>query len=271
MTLLQLEELCPMTASTLLAKHKKTIYKIAAIAFWIIVWEALALAIGSELIIASPVKVVKTLFALAVTGAFWKSLLYSTLRILGGFLLALVLGVGLASLSSKGLIIRSLLEPITTVIKATPVASFIILAIIWFGSENLAVFISFLMVFPVIYLNVLKGIESTDVKLLEMAKVYKFPPSRTVLYIYLPQVMPFFVSACSVALGLCWKSGVAAEVIGITTGSIGENLYRAKLYFETGELLAWTAVIIAVSALFEKLFMLALKKFSDALERRYRR
>ncbi len=260
-----------MKASTTLDKLKKPIYKILAIAFWIIVWEALALAIDSDLIIASPVKVVKTLFSLVLTSAFWKSLLYSTLRILGGFFLALILGTLLAAVSSKLLIIRSLLEPITSVIKATPVASFIILAIIWFGSKNLAIFISFLMVFPVIYLNVLKGIESTDKKLLEMARVYKFSPLRVLLYIYLPDVMPFFISACSVSLGLCWKSGVAAEVIGITTGSIGENLYRAKLYFETGELLAWTAVIIAVSIAFEKLFMLSLNKLSCALERRYRR
>ncbi|MBQ8624173.1 MAG: ABC transporter permease subunit [Oscillospiraceae bacterium] len=260
-----------MTASTILAKFKKPFYKILAIAFWIIVWEALALAIGSELIIASPVQVVKTLFSLVVTASFWSSLLYSTLRILGGFLMALLIGVALAAVSSRVLVVRSLLEPITSVIKATPVASFIILAIIWFGSKNLAIFISFLMVFPVIYLNVLKGIESTDVKLLEMARVYRFSPLRVLLYIYLPEVMPFFVSACSIALGLCWKSGVAAEVIGITTGSIGENLYRAKLYFETGELLAWTAVIIAVSTVFEKLFMLALKKAWGALERRYKR
>ena len=103
-----------------------------------------------------------------------------------------------------------------------------------------------------------------------MAKVYKFPPLKVLLYIYLPDVIPFFVSACSISLGLCWKSGVAAEVIGITTGSIGENLYRAKLYFETGELLAWTAVIIAVSTAFEKLFMLGLKNAQRAIERRYR-
>ena len=260
-----------MRASTILAKHKKTVYRILAIAFWIIVWEALAVVIGSDLIIASPVKVAKTLVSLIGSIQFWVSLLYSTIRILGGFFIALALGVLLAAVSSKLLIIRSLLEPITSVIKATPVASFIILAIIWFGSKNLAIFISFLMVFPVIYLNVLKGIESTDKKLLEMARVYRFPKARILLYVYLPDVMPFFISACSVSLGLCWKSGVAAEVIGITSGSIGENLYRAKLYFETGELLAWTAVIIAVSTAFEKLFMLALKKFSDALERRYRR
>lgn len=259
-----------MKISTILVKHKKLIYKIFAVAFWIIVWEAVALSVGSDLIISSPLKVFKTLITLLQSTEFWTALLYSTLRILGGFLLALLAGVLLAAISSKMLIVKTLLEPITSVIKATPVASFIILAIMWFGNRNLAIFISFLMVFPVIYSNVLKGIESTDKKLLEMARIYKFSKAKVLLYIYLPDVMPFFVSACSIALGLCWKSGVAAEVIGITTGSIGENLYRAKLYFETGELLAWTAVIIAVSTAFEKLFMLILKKSQVAIERRYR-
>lgn len=253
------------------SKIKKTAYKALAIAFWIIVWEALARYFGSELILAFPEKTAATFFKIIATADFWQALLYSSLRIIGGFLAALVAGVLFAALSSKIAIIRALLEPITSVIKATPVASFIILAIIWFGSKNLAIFISFLMVFPIIYLNVLKGIESADKGLLEMAKVYRMPTVKVLLYIYLPQVMPFFVSACSVALGLCWKSGIAAEVIGITDGSIGEMLYRAKLYFETGDLLAWTAVIIIISTVFEKLFMLALKKLSGALERRYQR
>ena len=253
------------------SKIKKTAYKALAIAFWILVWEALARYFGSELILASPEKTAATFFKIIATADFWQALLYSSLRIIGGFLAALVAGVLFAALSSKIAIIRALLEPITSVIKATPVASFIILAIIWFGSKNLAIFISFLMVFPIIYLNVLKGIESADKGLLEMAKVYRMPTVKVLLYIYLPQVMPFCVSACSVALGLCWKSGIAAEVIGITDGSIGEMLYRAKLYFETGDLLAWTAVIIIISTVFEKLFMLALKKLSGALERRYQR
>lgn len=253
------------------SKLKKTVYKALAIAFWILIWEALARYFNSELILSSPLKVAQTFLDIVRTSDFWQAVLYSSLRIIGGFLLALVFGVVCAAVSSKIGLIRALLEPITSVIKATPVASFIILALIWFGSRNLAIFISFLMVFPVIYLNVLKGIESADKGLLEMAKVYGMPKAKVLLYIYLPQVMPFFVSACSVSLGLCWKSGIAAEVIGITDGSIGEMLYRAKLYFETGDLLAWTAVIIIISTVFEKLFMYLLKKLASALERRYQR
>ncbi len=258
-----------MTASTTSenkSKLKISLYKLCAIAFWILVWEALARAVGSDLIICSPGVALKRLCELVTTADFRSAIAFSSLRILGGFFSALILGTLLAIISSKLPLIKALLQPITSVIKATPVASFIILAIIWFGSRNLSAFISFLMVFPVIYLNLLEGIESADRDLVEMAKVFRLGGRKTLLYVYFPQILPFLSSACSVALGLCWKSGIAAEVIGISTGSVGERLYRAKLYFETGDLLAWTAVIIAISAVFEKLFMLLLRLAERKIE-----
>ncbi len=118
------------------------------------------------------------------------------------------------------------------------------------------------MVLPVIYTNVLQGIDGADPKLLEMASVFRMPFFRKVRYIYIPSVLPALVSAASVSLGFCWKSGIAAEVIGLPTGSIGEKLYEAKLYLMTGELFAWTAVIVLVSVVFEKLVMLLIRKLA---------
>lgn len=258
-----------ITSSKFLKKHKSTILWLLAIAFWIAVWEAVALRIGSELVIATPVKVAKVFFEMIFKADTWRSLGFSLVRISSGFALALIAGCVLAAISSRIQAVKILLNPITSVIKSTPVASFVILAIIWFGSRNLSVFISFLMVFPVIYLNILKGIESVKPELLEMARVFKISPGRKALYIYMPSLMPFINSACSVALGLCWKSGVAAEVIGISSGSIGERLYRAKLYFETGELLAWTVAIILISTALEKLIMTLIGRISHIPGRAY--
>ncbi len=241
-----------------ITKSKPILTKIFAIAFWIIIWEALAVFINSTLIIASPLQTAKTLLSLAVQPDFWVSIGFSFLRITAGFVLALALGTALAAVSARASVVKTLLQPITSFIKATPVASFIVIAIIWFGSRNLSIFISFLMAFPIIYLNLLQGIEAQSKKLKEMASVFKIGLKNRFLFVVLPQIMPFVRSACSVALGLCWKSGIAAEVIGISAGSIGERLYNAKLYFETGELFAWTAVIIVFSTVTEKLFMLAI-------------
>lgn len=241
------------------SKKQEAIATACAVAFWLLVWHLTSVFVGSEIILVSPLGVVRTLCAVILDPAFLSTVGYSAARILGGFFAALLLGVALGWVSSRLWVVETLLRPITAVIKATPVASFIILVLLWFSSRNLSVIISMLMVFPVIYTNTLEGIQSADKKLLEMAKVFHMPMRRRILYIYLPAVIPFFTSACSVSLGLCWKSGIAAEVIGIPDGSIGELLYRAKIYLQTGELLAWTVVIVAVSVLFEKLFMLLLR------------
>ena len=146
-------------------------------------------------------------------------------------------------------------------------ASFVILVLIWVSSRNLSVLISFLMVFPVIYTNVLDGISQTDRGLLEMAEVFGIPFGRRLRTIYVSQVLPYFRTGCSLALGLCWKAGVAAEVIGIPQNSIGENLYNAKIYLDTPALFAWTLVIICISVLFEKGFLRAVECLVQRLER----
>lgn len=246
-------------------KKKEAIATVCAVAFWLLLWHFVSVRINSEIILVSPVQVVETLFAVLRDPDFLATVGHSAVRILGGFFAAMALSVGLAWAASRIWLLETLLRPITAVIKATPVASFIILVLLWFSSRNLSVIISMLMVFPVIYTNTLEGIRRTDKKLLEMAKVFHMPLSRRLLYIYLPAVIPYFVSACSVSLGLCWKSGIAAEVIGTPAGSIGELLYSAKIFLQTAELLAWTVVIVVISVAFEKLFMALLKALVNKL------
>lgn len=215
----------------------------------------------------SPVSVLVRVGQLAVTAEFWHSILFSLVRIAGGFLLAATAGVLLAGLAARFRRVEELLAPLILAIKAIPVASFIILVLIWVSSRNLSVLISFLMVLPVVYTNVLSGIRCTDPQLLEMAQVFDLPALRCIRYIYVSQVLPYFRAACTVALGLCWKSGIAAEVIGIPKGSMGEKLYSAKIYLDTPDLFAWTIVIVLISLAFERLFLAGLDAVVARLER----
>jgi NitT/TauT family transport system permease protein len=216
------------------------------------------------LLLASPVQAALRLLELLPSTAFWRAVGNSSLRIFGGFLVSCALALLLASLAAGRTWLRDLLAPPVAMVKAVPVASFIILALVWLDAETLSLFISALMVFPPVYLNVLEGLRQTDQKLLELARVYRIPFRRRVWGVYLPQALPYFRSAASLALGLCWKAGVAAEVIGLPAGTIGERLYTAKIYLQTPDLFAWTAVILALSAIFERLFLAAV----DSLARK---
>ena len=184
-----------------------------AVFFWITIWQFASMYLGQEILLASPVSVVRKLFELSFTGNFWQSVGFSFVRIVTGFLLAMFLGIFLAVLAYWSKTVEILIAPVIAVVQSTPVASFIILCLIWIPSRNLSVFISFLM------------------------------------------VLPYFLSACRLSLGMCWKAGVAAEVIGVPSGSIGEKLYNAKIYLNTPDLFAWTIVIIVISFVFEKCFL----------------
>lgn len=173
----------------------------------------------------------------------------------------------MAILAGRFHIAKIMFWPYMVTIKSVPVASFIILCLIWLTSSSLSIFISFLMVLPIIYTNILQGIESTDQKLLEMTQVYRVSWLKKLKYIYLPQIKTYLISACSVALGLAWKSGIAAEVIGVSFGSIGEKLYESKIYYSTADLFAWTVIIVLLSVGFEKIVLFLIKRFFIRLER----
>ena len=230
---------------------------LAAAMFWLAVWQAAAMAIGQEVFLVSPIQAAGTLMELLPQADFWQRVGFSAGHILLGFALGVVVSVLLAAAAERWAWVDTLLAPVIQLVKATPVASFIILALVWVSGRSLSILISFLMVLPVLYSAVRTGIESTDVQLLEMAQVFHLPLARRVKAIWLPAILPAFRQGCSVALGIC---GVAAEVIGLPDGSIGDALYRAKITLSTGEMFAWTFVIILLSAGFEKLFLALLDK-----------
>ena len=248
--------------------QKNSIRKLASVALALLLWQAGAVLLDLPLLLVPPLEVLKRLLTLVQEADFWRTLLFSFSRIVLGFAIAFALGCLLGVLSGKWPLLETLLWPYVITIKTVPVASFIILSLFFLSARRLSTFISFLMVFPVIYSNVLEGIRSTDRELLEMGQVFRIPWGRRLGYIYLPHLKPFLFSACSVALGMSWKSGVAAEVIGVASGSIGEKLYESKIYFMTEDLLAWTVVIVLISVLFEKLFLRLMKAAFDRWEGR---
>lgn len=234
--------------------------KTAILIFWLILWQMLSDWINKPIYLVGPVETVQALIHLTGSASFWEAVWGSLARIGTGFALAFVVGLLCGSIAHFWVFFGEMLSPIVSLMKTVPVASFVILALIWAGAEQLALVISFVVVFPMIYLNTVAGLEATDPQLLEMAQVFRIRRWDRLWQIYRPALAPYLLSACQVALGMSWKSGIAAEVIGTPEFSIGENLYMAKVFFSTDELFAWTAVVILLSFLFEKGILRLLKE-----------
>ena len=230
---------------------KQRFLKAAAIILWLLIWQILAMIINKELLLPSPYITIKTLISKMSESSFYIALLYSLFRIIIGFLIAVVFAFILGVISGLSKNAEILLSPLITVIRSTPVMSFIILAIIWFSYNLAPLAVNIIMCFPPIYDNVVKGITNTDRKLLDMAKVYDIRPLKIFKGIYLGSVKPFLAAGMNTALGLAFRVAVAAEVLANPKYGIGTKLLQAKYNLETAEVFAWTFMILLLSYLFE--------------------
>ena len=234
---------------------RKTLRTLAVLLFWLLAWALAARAVGKELLLPSPLRVGQTLFALMQGKDFWLTILQSILRVLTGLVAASVLGVMLALLTHRNPLLNALLSPVMALLKSTPVASFIILALVWLGRSVVPAVIAGLMVLPVVWANVRAGLSGVDRQLLELAAVYRLPRLRVLRRIVWPAVLPHLRAALRSALGLGWKAGIAAEVLTVPPYSIGKKIYESKIYLETSELFAWTAAVVCISFLIEGLLL----------------
>lgn len=228
---------------------------------WVICWQLLAMAVGNGILLAGPLETAQRLLSLLGEGSFFLTVGKSFLRIALGFTAGFLAASLLAAGSRRFPLLEEILAPVMSLLKAVPVASFVVLLLVWWGSSVLAVAVGILVVLPNLYVNTLEGLKSTDARMLEMAKVFRLPLWNRFFYIYRPTLRPFLYSGMKISLGMCWKSGVAAEVIGMPDFSIGGSIYLSKVYLDTAGVLAWTAVVILLSVLFEKLVLWLLGLF----------
>ena len=231
------------------------------LAFWLAVWQVISMLVGQELLVPAPLVVVRAFGRLVGTVEFWAAAGHSLLRVAEGFLCAVAAGSVLALLTTRFRLVNALASPLLHIVRAAPVASFIILALVWIKTNALPSFIAFLMVVPMVWANVEKGIRATDPLLLEMARVYRLGWWKTLLRVRIPSVMPYFMAACTTGLGFAWKSGIAAEVICRPALSIGKKLQDAKVTLETPDVFAWTITVVVLSLVLEKVLVALARRF----------
>lgn len=244
----------------------KIFKKISILIIWLIIWQTAALLTDNDILLAGPVDVGKALGRLLTTREFYQICLASMGRILAGLFLAFALGITVGGLSYAFPPAEELFKPVLSVMKSIPVASFVVLLLIWQGSGNLSVWISFFVVFPNACVSMKNGLKAVDVRLLEMADIFRIHGWKRFYYIYRPTLALFLLSGMEVCVGMAFKSGVAAEVIGVPDFSIGERIYISKVYLDTPGLFAWTIALIVLSFCVEKLILKGMSLLSNPVK-----
>ena len=241
-------------------KTRKYIRTTLIVLIWLVIWQILAVIVNNSILLSGPVDTVKALIDLGTQPSFYLSVGATAGKVLIGFLIGLVTGTLLSVLSYRFSLVKDFLSPFVSVVKSIPVVSFIIIALIWAGSSNVTVIVSSVIAFPIFYKNILEGLSVTDKKMLDMAKVFQMKTSKKIRYIYLPSLSSHIKSAVSLAIGMAFRGGITAEVVGQPLRSVGNGLYRAKINLATSEMLAWTLVAVLAAFLIERLISFIVKK-----------
>ena len=245
-----------------LKTQKRILIGVGIFAFWILIWYLLAFIVGNDVLLPTPHATVIALFELMKGAAFYKAVLYTFLRVVSGVVLGVIFGVLLAFLSYKVDIIRRIFSPIVSIVKATPIVTFITLLWITMSGNALTVFIAFLMVVPIVWQNILNGFDSIPRELSEVCDVFEFSNAKRIKLLTLPILMNYFFPALITSIGLAWKAEIAAEIIAYTKTSIGQNIYDARYHLLTDEVFAWVIVIVAFSISLELLTKKILRRFN---------
>ena len=249
------------TSITKRAKLNKFIKVITVSAVWLGLWFLISAVIDKEILFVSPYRVVLTFAELVKEPTFWQSAMMSIYRIMLGFVAGMIFGIICSIAAHRFELFKLFITPFFKVIRATPVASFIVLAWVWISdSSNIPIFICFLMVLPIVWGNVTTGLNEVNSGFLDVSKVFKFGWFKRLKLVYIPSVMPYILSAATTSLGLSLKSGIAAEVLCTPKFSIGKEIYNSKIYLETPKLFAYTTLVVIISVLLEKLVLMLVRR-----------
>lgn len=217
----------------------------------LIVWQLASIKSSNSLLVPSPIRVLVDLEGLIGKELFWIALANSLYRIILAFILSFFLSLLIGVAAGKSKAFYAFILPYLVIMRSTPVISFILLALIWFTSSNVAIFIAFLIMFPLLCFTIIQGVQCIDNQLIEMSNVYAFTSKQRFMHVYIPGIAPFLISGTSNALGMGWRAVIIGEVISQPIRGLGTNLHLAHSYLQVSELIAYTIAAISIGYIFE--------------------
>ena len=242
---------------------KKILGTLGVFSFWLLVWQAFSLIVNDGYLLPSPIEVLTALIGLFGKASFYRVVLFSFLRVLLGLVIGILGGLILAFGCHHSSLLRRLLTPIISIIKAMPVATFILILWITLRGSALTVFIGFIMVMPIIFQNTLEGLDSLNTELDELTLVFEFSFIKRLRVFVFPSLLPYLSAAIITSVGLAFKSQIAAEIIAYTKNSIGQYIYDANFSLQTDLVFAWAVVIVSFSIGLESLCRKLLRRMNN--------
>lgn len=226
----------------------------------LLLWEVSARLVDKSALFPPLTGLLEGLIDLLQNSDFYLALLHTLLRGIIGFIFAFSIALGLSAIALHHPFWKSFFHPLVVIIRSVPVISIVLIALLWLSPPNLPAFIALFTMFPVLYQSMLSGLEHTDSRLVEMARVYRKSGLRRFNLIYLPSARKLILSGMATAMGFGWRAVIIGEVLSGPLHGIGTGMKRAQSFIDMTELLSWTVLAVLISFAFESLLKQAAKR-----------
>ncbi|CEH33010.1 ABC transporter permease [Romboutsia lituseburensis] len=251
-----------MKAFTLLKNKlgKNIVEVVLSCTILLFLWECIALFINNEIYIPTLGQVFKSLNNLILETGFFINIFMTIKRTIVSILISLFIAmlIGVSGYISR--VIRNFFRPINMIIQSVPMMILVVLALIWFDKDNAPYIVGVLVVFPILYENILGALSSIDKTLLEMSNVYKLDLKDKIIKIYLPSIKFRLATIIVSTMSLGLKVVIAGEVYGQPDYGIGSMIQLEKVNFNTPGIFAWLIIVIIISGALEILQKLILRR-----------
>lgn len=203
-------------------------------------------------ILPAPQKIVSTFVSLCASGKLWRDMSISILRVLRGFALGAVCGMVIGSLMAFSPTLNRIAGTMVSILRPIPMLAWIPIVILWLGiGESSKTAVIFIGSFWPILLNTIHGIQSTDAKLLEVARILEKKRSVLIFKVYLPSALPSIFTGIRLGISSAWTCVVGAEMIAATSG-IGYMIHYARELAQPAKVYTGVICIGLVGVLIDK-------------------
>ena len=216
-------------------------------------WETLARHVGQPELVPTIGRLAQAFMDAFLSAGFYQSLLATIGRGFLGLLISFIAALAIAPAMARSANVEALLRPLIGAMRAVPVISFILLALIFLNPESIPLLIAFLTMFPLLTENLSKGIRQLNPDLSEMARLFRLTRRDRLAQVTYPQIKPYLFSGLASAAGFGWRAIIMGEVLSQCLWGIGSEMKRAQNYIEVPDLIVWTLVAILLSLAADRL------------------
>ena len=227
-------------------------------------WELVArLHIFPERLFPNLEDVAETFIQLTAEGILPHHVIETVLRLVAGFALATLAGIGIGVMMGRSRRAEDIFLPLVSILAPIPGIAYAPLFLLWFGLGDLPtiLLVGFVSAFPIIF-NTWTGVKAVKEIWVRAAHSMGADDRRLFRKVILPGALPYMFTGLRLGLAQAWRILVGVEILAAVPWGLGWMIFGAREFLNTDVMLAGIIAIGAIGLALEKFVFERIERYT---------